>query len=307
MTSDQARKLLGGYATNSLTEAERIALFEAALDDQELFDALQQEQALKELLADPESRNQVQQALVEKRASRGSEWSRWRVWGGLAGAVAAAVLIVAVIRSNTQPKYEVARVAPAQALQAPQSTPAIAAPAEPKQMQRAQPQRIIKETPPAAVTGSLNDLKASGAVSAPPPRPPATPVPAPAAAPRMQAFREELSVGAQTANVPLAGLAGQPVLRYSLLKRDAGDSVQLNVVSAVAGYLSLYQLDPAGNWKRLFPAADPGLPVDANASATVPESPIVVTDTPQKFRLTLVPAGREPVTLDVTIGPNKIP
>jgi hypothetical protein len=71
--------------------------------------------------------------------------------------------------------------------------------------------------------------------------------------------------------------------------------------------LSLYQLDPAGNWKRLFPAADPGLPVDANASATVPESPIVVTDTPQKFRLTLVPTGREPVTLDVTIGPNKIP
>ena len=36
MTSEQARKLLGGYATNSLTEAERKALFDAALDDQEL-------------------------------------------------------------------------------------------------------------------------------------------------------------------------------------------------------------------------------------------------------------------------------
>jgi len=34
MTPDEARKLLGGYATGSLTEAERTALFEAALEDQ---------------------------------------------------------------------------------------------------------------------------------------------------------------------------------------------------------------------------------------------------------------------------------
>ena len=40
-------KLIGGYATNTLTESERKLLFEAALEDQELFDALQQEQALK--------------------------------------------------------------------------------------------------------------------------------------------------------------------------------------------------------------------------------------------------------------------
>ena len=113
MTSDQARKLLGGYATNSLTEAERKALFEAALDDQELFDALQQEEALKELLADPISRSQIQQALTEAPIPRPAAWwSRAWLWGGLAGAVAAAVLIVAVIRSNDQPKYQVARVAP---------------------------------------------------------------------------------------------------------------------------------------------------------------------------------------------------
>ena len=106
MTHEQARKLLGGYATNSLTEAERKALFEAALDDQELFDALQQEQALKELLADPVSRNQVRQALTQAPVSGPAWWSRWWVLGGLAGAVAAAVLIVAVIRSNEQRKYQ---------------------------------------------------------------------------------------------------------------------------------------------------------------------------------------------------------
>src|SRR5580704_336415 len=113
MTNEQTRKLLGGYATNSLTEAERKALFEAALDDQELFDALQQEEALKELLADPISRNQIQQALAQPLVSSPSRWwSRGWPWVSVAGAVAATVLIVAVIRSNQQPAYPVARVAP---------------------------------------------------------------------------------------------------------------------------------------------------------------------------------------------------
>ena len=60
MTKDEIRQLLAGFATNTLTETERRTLFEAALDDQELFDALQQEQALKDLLADPGSRAQIQ-------------------------------------------------------------------------------------------------------------------------------------------------------------------------------------------------------------------------------------------------------
>ncbi len=40
MTQDEIRKLLGGYATNALTADERRMLFEAALEDQELFNAL---------------------------------------------------------------------------------------------------------------------------------------------------------------------------------------------------------------------------------------------------------------------------
>ena len=131
MSNEQARKLLGGYATNSLTEAERKALFEAALDDQELFDALQQEEALKELLADPVSQNQVQQALAQAPASGAAWWSRSWVWGGLAGAVAAAVMIVAVIRSNEPPK-EMARVQRAPQVSAQDSTSAIPAQAEPR-------------------------------------------------------------------------------------------------------------------------------------------------------------------------------
>ena len=59
------KHLLGGYATNTLTPAEREQLFAAALEDQELFNALADEQALKELLDDPEARGYLKEALTE--------------------------------------------------------------------------------------------------------------------------------------------------------------------------------------------------------------------------------------------------
>ena len=71
MTQEEIRKLLGGYATNSLTDRERTALFEAALEDQELFNALQNEDALRELLADPATREQVRLALEPADAHAG--------------------------------------------------------------------------------------------------------------------------------------------------------------------------------------------------------------------------------------------
>ncbi|MGD0298796.1 MAG: hypothetical protein ABSE86_16955 [Bryobacteraceae bacterium] len=94
MTHDEIRKLLGGYATNSLTDTERQALFEAALEDQELFNALHQEQALKELLADPLSRAEIRQALEKPRAAR----PHWWIWTAAASAVAAAVIVALIIR-----------------------------------------------------------------------------------------------------------------------------------------------------------------------------------------------------------------
>src|ERR1700687_806372 len=112
MTNEEIRKLLGGYATNTLTDAERKVLFEAALDDQELFNAIQEEQALKDLLSDPISREQVRQALEKpapaKRAT--AWWSQWWAWGSAASAVVAAILIVAVIRLNP-PKPQTKEVA----------------------------------------------------------------------------------------------------------------------------------------------------------------------------------------------------
>ena len=311
MTSEQACKLLGGYATNSLTEVERKALFEAALDDQELFDALQQEEALKELLADPASRNQIQQALIEAQVSRPVRawFFKARLWGGLAGAVAAAALIVFVIRSNDQQKVQVARVTPSAPMPAPPVAP------EPKKLESAprrassRSPRVLREPANSTVTGSLDTppVPAPQAASAPPP----PPQPTPAIAGRIQAFREERQ-----------SLQAAAFLRHSLAKRDAngaysvlptnalpqpGDAVRLSVSSALDGSLSLYQLDPSGNWKQIFPAAGQNLRVAPNATATIPDPPIVVTDLEQKFRLTLQPMDGAPLTVDITIGPGKLP
>ncbi|MCW5981691.1 MAG: hypothetical protein KIT09_26640 [Bryobacteraceae bacterium] len=87
MTPDQAKELLGGYATGTLTEAERKALFEAALSDQSLFDALAEEDALRLALEDRSYRIELASMLEPKR----SPW--WRrpanlAWAGSMAAVA---------------------------------------------------------------------------------------------------------------------------------------------------------------------------------------------------------------------------
>jgi len=313
MNHEQARKLLGGYATNSLTEAERKALFEAALDDQELFDALQQEEALKELLADPVSRNQVQQALTQAPASDATGaawWSRWWVWGGLTAAVAATVLIVSVIRSNEPPK-EMARVQSTPQVSVQDSTPAIPTPAEPRLKQpELAPRKILRAARAAqpsngrTSTGAVSNavtLQAPAAAAAPPAPPPPPQETATFGqqaqqgrsqgtiqgqiGAQAQSFREEqfardgerpraakaASGGGGFAGAP--GLVSEykgPLLQYSFAKRDAagtdaplpagarpqsGDAIRLTVLPGVAGYLSLYQLDPSGDWKRLFPGS----------------------------------------------------
>ena len=103
MTNEEIQKLVSGYATNSLTDTERKALFEAALDDQELFEILQREQAVKDVLDDPVSRRQVREALeANLLPATPSWWVRWSTWG-FATAALAAMLAVAVILKTEHP------------------------------------------------------------------------------------------------------------------------------------------------------------------------------------------------------------
>lgn len=105
MTRPDLEKLLGGYAAGTLTPEERRALLDAALADQSLFDALADEEPLREVLADPACRERVRAALVEPPRAI-FWWRRPAVWALAATAAAAVVLTVAVVR--TRPAREVA-------------------------------------------------------------------------------------------------------------------------------------------------------------------------------------------------------
>jgi hypothetical protein len=96
--SRDPRRLLGAWATDSLAGEERQELLRAALEDQSLFDALVEEDGLRELLADPAAREHALQAL-----DRQDPWQRLRAWltrpasiGDLAAAAAVVALAVAV-------------------------------------------------------------------------------------------------------------------------------------------------------------------------------------------------------------------
>ena len=53
MKDEDIQNLLGGFATDTLTDRERELLFTASLTNQELFNALADDQALREFLAIP--------------------------------------------------------------------------------------------------------------------------------------------------------------------------------------------------------------------------------------------------------------
>jgi len=92
MRREDIEKLLGAYATGTLTAEERAALYEAALADQTLYDALLREEPLRELLADPVSRARLIAVLSDSPAPRHSWWLRPAPWA-MAGALATVGLV----------------------------------------------------------------------------------------------------------------------------------------------------------------------------------------------------------------------
>jgi hypothetical protein len=112
MSRDEIQKLLGGYATDTLNEAERNALFEAALEDQELFDALAREQALRDVLREPSARRQLIEALGPAREPYLARAWRWfQRPAALAMVGGAAALLIAAGLLLRQPNHPALRQA----------------------------------------------------------------------------------------------------------------------------------------------------------------------------------------------------
>ncbi|HLK48456.1 MAG TPA: hypothetical protein VKT49_09990 [Bryobacteraceae bacterium] len=103
MSRDEIQKLLGGYATGTLTPAERDALFAAALEDQDLFDSLAREEALRELLQDPAAKARLRGALEPRPAAPYWNWLRRAAWAIPAVGLAAIIVVFVMQRQASRP------------------------------------------------------------------------------------------------------------------------------------------------------------------------------------------------------------
>jgi hypothetical protein len=190
MSPEDIKKLLGGYATGTLTEAEQQALFAAALEDQDLFDALAHEQPLHELLADPSARAELLSALDTPSNRQGSfwQWLRRPLVAGLATAGVTAIALVAVWQGTRVAPVKPEIVAELRDQPAPSQPPAeiplLPAPkgAGKGALKMPLPARTADQAPPPTVLPPASGMPAlvlrkdevrAATASAPPPPPPA--------------------------------------------------------------------------------------------------------------------------------------
>ncbi len=152
MSPQDIKKLLGGYATGTLTAEEQQALFAAALEDQELFDALAREQSLRDLLRDPAARAELLSAL-DAPASRFGFW-QWLRRPAVAGLATACVLAIAVIAVWQETRVSPVKPAPmivAELRNEPPATAPVAqAPPPANRPEPGKPAKILKRLAPPA-------------------------------------------------------------------------------------------------------------------------------------------------------------
>jgi len=265
MSRDEIEKLLSGYATDTLTDAEKRALFAAALEDQELFSALAKEEPLRELLQDPAARQRLLEVLgpaSDPFAARAWRWLRQpavlAAAGGLAVLLIAAGVVLRHARSGARQETIVAQAIP------PPAAPQPAPPVPVRAKTQPAPLRKAKRLP-------LRVVPTVAQEAAPAPPPPAPAAPPPSATGSFATLRRAAERAAL--------IGGNPAIPYTLLRRDpngsyapvaggtvfhAGDSVRLQVQPPEPGLLYLLQRGEAG-WNRI---AD--LSVEKNRSYELP-------------------------------------
>jgi hypothetical protein len=152
-----AQGLLGGYATGSLTEAERRFLFEAALEDQEIFDQLAHEQALKDAIETPGVRDRLAASLAPQSAGGG--WKKPLAWG-LAAMFVVGVSLAAVMLTRSGDREQMAQLNQPAPVTAP-GAPAVESPAPP-------PAPIAASKPGAVPKKKAAEPAVAGEVQSPP-------------------------------------------------------------------------------------------------------------------------------------------
>jgi hypothetical protein len=265
MRREDLEKLLGGYAAGTLTEAERRALFEAAVSDQELFEKLAEEEPLRDTLADPQSRARVLAALGWQQPV--SVWRRFGAWALAASAAAAVVVVGAIVLHKPQPPIQQVAMLRKSVPAAPQIAPApaneVAAP--------------LAKTKPAPKRRKIEAV-------VPPPAPAGAPAPMPEA---REAARPRLILSAQAggvlpardlfyrANIPVAPQAAeaQVVLRQSSAARMERRALDVDASRSTPVDLGLrYSLMRRGLDGRYF-ELPPDAPLDPGEPARLRVEP----------------------------------
>jgi hypothetical protein len=180
MSEHDLEKLLGGFAADTLTPEEKQALYTVALQDQQLFNALADEQALKELLSDPDVRRRLLASLKQKSVSGADGSLSWLDWfrrpaglaiaGGLATAALAVVLGIRIYQDSLRQAAQSVATEDTK----PTSQPAPMPPApQPAKTQAVEPQAKTKENVAPAIDlpkkDTLIDKLVKRERSAPPP------------------------------------------------------------------------------------------------------------------------------------------
>ncbi len=197
MSREDIQKLLGGYATGTLTAEEQQALFAAALEDQELFDALARDQSLHDLLRDPAARAELLGAL-DGPASHPSGWRQWLRRPLVAGLATAGVAgIAGLIAWHGMGVPPVKQAAPIVIAELKSPSPELA-PA-PSPAQPATPAPAIAPRP-MKTRGVIVDVPRS-VPSPPPPALPEAPAPASPAPVGEKALKAEVEVTAAQATL----------------------------------------------------------------------------------------------------------
>lgn len=320
---DLVRKLLGGYATDTLTEQERQALYRAALDDQQLFDALADEEALRQLLADPAYRRELAAELAAEKPSAGEKIAAW--WRrplplALGGAVAALALAAVVLypRFHSEAPVEIARVrqtaapppaelrkAPAKkkaAAEPPAPAPAIAADKERKQelADAAQPEPAAPKRMRGRLSAQRRNLGREESVlaEAVPSRP----------APAMAMLERRAAPAALECIVEQRSPDGsfQPLGPADTVGRQ--DYLRLRVRVPAAGTIYVFERQPDGATRLIqtTPVTAPGsFPVPKNEPLAPPAKPgerqLIVLFSPQPL---LIPSSGELPETDTTSKPT---
>lgn len=281
MTPLEIRKLIGGYATGSLSDAERQLLFEAALEDQQLFDELMGEHALKELLEEPGARARLIAALAPAAAPRKPFWIRISPWVAAAGATAAGVVLSFGLFRPAPPKL-VARAfhPPAVVLDSVRPVPSplpsppelrITPPTEPK----VEPKSVLLAPPPPAAAPELQPQAQSVAVATAA-EALAEPAPAQAPKPRAAPFAAGFAAGASQ------GALVRPDFNYTL-----SDDGKLRITPLVNGFLTVIanadRIIGSNREVQASVAAEFTIPPDANL--------ITIFLTPQPSPPLTPPAG----------------